>query len=91
MSYQISNRTKKIAKHLGYEVEPSTVGYKKISVFRDSKKVADIGDRRYEDYHTYKKKYGQKIAEQRRKAYYQRHKSNIRSGNGRLSWLLLWS
>jgi hypothetical protein len=49
--YEISNRTRKIARALGYEVYPSNVGFKKIAVFRRGVKIADVGDRRYKDYH----------------------------------------
>ena len=88
--YQISQRSKKLAKALGLEIKPSTVGFKKISVYRSGKKIADIGDRRYPDYHQYKK-ISPKLAEARRTAYYARHRNNLRSGKGKLSWLLLWN
>jgi hypothetical protein len=88
--YQISPRSKKIAKALGLELEPSKVGFKKIAVFRNDKKIADIGDRRYNDYHSYRK-ISKKLAEERRSAYFNRHQKDTRSGKGRLAWLLLWN
>ena len=87
--YLISTRTKKIAKHFGYEVKPSNVGFKKIAVFRNGKKIADVGDRRYNDFHTYSR-INKQLAEQRRRQYIARHKKDIRSGRGRLAYLLLW-
>lgn len=90
MGYQISDRTKKIAKALGLEVKPSNVGFKKISVYRSGKKIADIGDKRYNDYHTYRK-IDKNLAEQRRQAYQLRHKWDITQGTGKLAWLLLWN
>jgi hypothetical protein len=90
-AYQISTRSKKIAKALGYELEPSKVQYKKIAVYRKGVKIADIGDVRYNDYHTYKAKFGKDYAEKRRDLYYSRHKKNLSAGPGRLAWLLLWN
>ena len=91
MAFQISPRSKKIAKALGLELEPSKVGFKKIAVFRNGKKIADIGDRRYLDYHSYKKQYGTATAEARRIVYKARHQKDLKSGTGKLAWLLLWN
>lgn len=90
-TYKIATRTKRIAKALGYEVEPSKVQFKKIAVYRQGIKIADVGDVRYNDFHTYKAKFGKDYAEKRRKLYYTRHKNNLSAGNGRLAWLLLWN
>jgi hypothetical protein len=40
------------AKRLGVEIVPSSVKNKKIDVFKDSIKVASIGDSRYTDFAT---------------------------------------
>ena len=90
VAYQISARTKKIASALGLQVKPSTVGFKKIAVYRNGNKIADIGDRRYNDYHSYRK-ISKKLAEERKQAYRSRHKKDISSGAGKLAWLLLWN
>lgn len=90
-AYKISTRSKKIAKALGYKLEPSKVQFKKIAVYRQGVKIADIGDVRYNDYHTYKAKFGKKYADSRRELYYFRHKKNLSAGPGRLAWLLLWN
>jgi hypothetical protein len=91
VAFKIAPRSKKIAKALGLELEPSKVGFKKIAVFRNGKKIADIGDRRYLDYHSYKKQYGTATAEARRMVYKQRHQNDLKSGKGKLAWLLLWN
>lgn len=88
--YEISNRTRKIARALGYEVYPSNVGFKKIAVFRRGVKIADVGDRRYKDYHEYRK-IDLELAEKKRRAYAARHRQDIKRGRGRLAWLLLWN
>lgn len=91
-SYQISDRSKKIAAGLGYSLKLSDRPFKKIAVYnRQGNKIADIGDSRYNDFHTYKKKFGLEYAKARRLAYYKRHKKNIQAGAGRLAWLLLWN
>jgi hypothetical protein len=87
--YKIANRTKKIAKYYGYEVKPSNVGFKKIAVFKDGKKIADVGDRRYNDFHTYSK-IDKNLAIQKQRQYIARHKNDIKTGRGRLAFLLLW-
>lgn len=88
--YAISSRTKQIAKYFGYDVYPSNVGYHKIAVYRDGKKIADVGDIRYMDYHQYRK-INKDLAEKKRKAYASRHRANIKKGRGRLAWILLWN
>ncbi len=88
--YAISNRTKQIARQLGYQVYPSNVGYHKISVYKNGNKIADVGDSRYMDYHQYKK-ISRELAEKKRQMYAARHRANIRKGRGRLTWLLLWN
>jgi hypothetical protein len=88
--YQISPRSKSIAKALGVQIEPSRVGFKKIAVYRNGKKIADVGDIRYNDYHSYRK-INKKLAEERKEAYRKRHNKDISSGAGRLAWLLLWN
>ena len=55
MAYKISNYSKRKAKKLGVVIKPSKVKHKKIAVFKNKKKVADIGDSRYNDFTTYTK------------------------------------
>lgn len=73
--YEIKNRSKQRAKELGVEIKPSKVKNKKIDVFKDNKKVASIGDKRFSDYVTYLEK-DKKLAEERRKLYNVRHKKD---------------
>ncbi len=55
MAYKISNYSKRQAKKLGVVIKPSTKKNKKIAVFKNKKKIADIGDSRYNDFTTYTK------------------------------------
>ena len=55
MAYKISTYSKTQAKKLGVVIKPSTKKNKKIAVFKNKKKVADIGDSRYNDFTTYTK------------------------------------
>ena len=55
MSYRISDYTKKQAKKLGVQVKPSKVKGKKIAVYKDGDKIADVGASGYADYPTYMK------------------------------------
>lgn len=56
----------KKAKAIGVTIKPSTVQNKKLDVYKDGRKVASIGDVRYEDFNTHKD-------EKRRAAYKKRH------------------
>ena len=57
------------AAKLGVTVVPSQVKHKKLAVFKDGKKVADIGDKRYSDFL-------QHGDEARRQRYKSRHESD---------------
>ena len=57
------------AKKLGVTVAPSAVKHKKLAVFKDGQKVADIGDKRYSDFL-------QHGDAERRRRYKKRHESN---------------
>ena len=73
------------AKKMGVTVEPSKVKHKKLAVYKDGEKVADIGDLRYSDYL-------QHGDEERRRRYKIRHESN-RHRRGSAGWFadkLLW-
>ena len=71
--YKISNRQKEQAKKLGYEIKPSSAKNKKIDVLRQDKKIASIGDIRYQDYSMYIKSKGKSYADERRRLYKIRH------------------
>lgn len=38
------------AKRIGVEIAPSKIKFKKLDVFKDGKKVASVGDKRYSDF-----------------------------------------
>ena len=46
-------KAKAKAKVIGVKVKPSTRKNKKLDVFKNDKKIASIGDKRYEDYNTH--------------------------------------
>ena len=71
------------AKKLGYTVKPSTVKNKKLDVFKDGKKIASIGDIRYEDYLTHGD-------DKRRELYHKRHKNYPVGSPGYLAKKILW-
>lgn len=96
MAYNISSRTKKVAKEIGVSVKPSTRKNKKLDVYKNGKKVCSIGDTRYNDYHTYKaKERSGKVekgtSEKRRKAYLSRHGAYRKNTCGYFAEMLLWT
>ena len=53
MSYKIKRNQIKAAKDIGVTIKPSEVKGKKIAVFKNGEKVADIGAIGYSDFWTY--------------------------------------
>ena len=93
MPYQISARTQMIAKKLNVTVKPSTVKNKKIDVYKDGKRVASVGDSRYNDFHIYLQTKGKEYADERKRLYKIRHAKNLNKV-GSASYFanqLLWS
>ena len=92
MPYKITDYSYKKAEDLGVVIKLSSTKNKKIDVYRNNKKIATIGDSRYDDYPTFIDKNGLKIANERRKLYKQRHKKDInnKDGNGYWSNKILW-
>ena len=72
MSYKIKAGQQSQATKLKVSLKPSTVKGKKVSVFKNGKKVADIGAKGYRDFHTIKAK-DREEAEKAKKAYRARH------------------
>ena len=92
MAYKIKTYTKNQAKKYGLKVKPSKVKGKKIDVFKGDKKVASVGATGYNDYPTWMQKKGKKYADERRRLYKIRHKSD-RTKRGTPGWYadkLLW-
>lgn len=89
--YRIKSYSKKRAAELGVKIKPSTLSGKKIDVFKNGKKIASIGAIGYNDYPTFKEKYGKKFADERKKAYLARHKKNIiKNKPGYYAAKILW-
>jgi hypothetical protein len=73
MKYLITSRQKRNAKRLGVKILPSNNKSKKLSVYKDGVKVADIGDIAYWDYDHYINAYGRSYANERQRLYKLRH------------------
>lgn len=72
--YEILPYTKAKAKKLNVIVKASKKKHKKIDVYdKKGNYLVSIGDKRYFDYPTYNKYFGQEIADNRRKLYKIRH------------------
>jgi hypothetical protein len=89
------NRLKQLNKKLNTDkitIEQSKNKDKKIDVFINNKKVADIGAIDYKDYPTYTKEKGKDYADGRRKLYYRRHskEDDIKEGKITPSWWARW-
>lgn len=91
MSYKIKRNQIKAAKELGVTIKPSTLQGKKIAVFKNGEKVADIGALGYSDFWTYYEA-NRIIAGQKRAAYQARHKGeqNKIGSPGYYAWYILW-
>jgi hypothetical protein len=91
MSYKIKPQQTAAAKKLGATIKPSQVKGKKIAVFKNGEKVADIGALGYGDYWSY---YAGDpfLAREKRKAYQARHngEQNKIGSPGYYAWHILW-
>ena len=91
MSYKIKPQQIAAAKKLGATIKPSTLTGKKIAVYKNGEKVADIGALGYGDYWTY---YASDpfLAREKRKAYQARHngEQNKIGSPGYYAWYILW-
>lgn len=91
-SYVVTQRTKDQAKRLGVVVRPSANPRKKVDVYRDSRRVATVGQAGAKDYPMYLKE-SKTLAEERRRLYKVRHEK-YRHKEGTPAWYadrLLWS
>jgi hypothetical protein len=73
MVYKITSTQRSRAKKIGVKIKSSKLKGKKIAVFKNNKKVADIGAAAYKDFDIYKKTKGVKFANKRRRLYKIRH------------------
>ena len=91
MSYKIKPQQIVAAKKLGATIKPSTLKGKKISVYKNGEKVADVGALGYGDYWTY---YAGDpfLAREKRKAYQARHngEQNKIGSPGYFAYYILW-
>lgn len=85
--YEITPYTKRKAKEIGVEVSLSEKKDKKIDVFKDGVYIKSIGQKGMGDYPSYKEKYGDEYANERRRLYYKRHPKNS-LGELLAKWLL---
>jgi hypothetical protein len=77
MAYSITSYSYARAKALGVIIKPSMVKGKKLDVFnKRGDKLVSIGALGYDDYPTFKRKYGKEFADKKRKAYKSRHEYN---------------
>ena len=70
--YEITEYSKLQAKKLGVEIKHSSNKKKKLDVFKDNKKVAQIGAKNMMDYGLYKKEKGKAFADERRRLFRKR-------------------
>lgn len=91
--YEILPYTKAKAKRLNVKVLPSNRKGKKIDIYdKRGNYITSIGNKQYLDYPTYRKLFGQKIANERRRLYKKRH-DRTRKVKGSRSYFadqLLW-
>jgi hypothetical protein len=71
--YNPSKRQKMIAKRIGVEIYSSSNKKKKLSVYKNGVKVADIGASGYMDYDMYLRHFGKAYANERKRLYKIRH------------------
>jgi len=97
MAYRITAHTRLQAKRLGVDVRSSSLSGKKIAVYKNGVKVADVGAIGYKDYGTYlelerRGVYAKGYANARRRQYKIRHKSdrNVPNSRGFYADRLLW-
>jgi len=91
--YKILPYTLAQAKRLNVKVRPSSKADKKIDVYdRKGNFVVSVGARGYLDYPIYKKLFGKKVADQRRKLYKIRHARDrkVKGSPGYFADKLLW-
>jgi len=93
MRYIITSRQKRNAKRLGVKILPSNNKNKKLSVYKDGVKVADIGAIEYWDYDHYINAYGRSYANQRQRLYKLRHEKyrHIKGSPAYYADQILWT
>ena len=92
MSYKISKRHLLNASKLGVTITISSNPRKKLDVYRNGKKISEIGAKGYMDYVSYIRKEGLEVANERRRLYKIRHEANrnVRGTAGYYADKILW-
>jgi len=92
MAYKPTKRQLLNAQKLGVMIAPSSNSRKKLDVYRNGKKISEIGATGYLDYDGYIRTEGLKIANERRRLYKLRHeKDRHRKGTaGYYADKILW-
>ena len=92
MAYKPTKRQLLNAQKLGVIIVPSSNSRKKIDVYRNGKKISEIGATGYLDYDGYIRTEGLKVANERRRLYKLRHeKDRHRKGTaGYYADKILW-
>jgi len=80
----------KQAKKIGVSVLKAEDLDKKLDVYYEGRKIATIGDSKYDDYYSYLKRDGIDVAEEHRRRYKIRHHKDLDHLRGYLAWVLLW-
>ena len=89
--YEITSRSKKIAKENNLILKPSKDKKHKIDVFNEKGFINSIGALGYSDYPTYLNTETKAYADERKRLYKIRHKKDLNTPKGRLANLILWS
>ena len=94
--YQITPRSKQIAKENNLTIKPSNDGKHKINVYEKNKLITSVGALGYGDYPSYLKmeadgKKPKGYANSRKKLYRIRHEKDLNTPRGKLANLILWS
>ena len=76
MAYKPTKRQLLNAQRLGVTIAPSTNLRKKLDVYRNSRKISEIGAIGYMDYDSYIRKTGIAFANERRRLYKIRHEAD---------------
>jgi hypothetical protein len=88
--YDITSRSKKIAKENNLIIKPSDDGKHKIDVYDKKGFITSIGATGYDDYNTYLNTKTKEYADNRKRLYNIRHK-NDNNIKGKLAKLILWT
>ena len=91
--YNILPYTRAQARQLGVKITPSVRPGKKLDIYtRAGRYITSVGASGYLDYPSYKKLYGKKVADERRKLYKIRHAADraVKFSRGWWADQLLW-